>query len=168
MRRFPFLLSLVLLIPCLAFAQEPKPDDAKPADKKEEKKEEADKPKEPEKEPDEKRDETKPVTALPKPVKLRFHVTTTGTSYTDRQDWPHELSVFFAVNTGFRDPARTLAYYCQNYVVNGFGGWLLRAYRSPEGVTSDLAWAVASLVAGVGLLIYGRYFLKKLKHVSYL
>ena len=46
MRRFPFLVSLALLIPCLAFAQEPKPDDAKPADKKEDKKEEADKPKE--------------------------------------------------------------------------------------------------------------------------
>ena len=50
----------------------------------------------------------------------------------------------------------------------GFGGWLLRAYRSPEGTTSDLVWAVASLVTGVGLLVYEGFFLKKLKKVSYL
>ena len=50
----------------------------------------------------------------------------------------------------------------------GFGGWLLRAYRSPEGTTSDLVWAVASLVAGVGLVVYECIFLKKLKNVSYL
>ena len=50
----------------------------------------------------------------------------------------------------------------------GFGGWLLRAYRSPEGTTSDLAWAVASLVTGVGLLVYEVFFLRKLKKVSYL
>ncbi len=50
----------------------------------------------------------------------------------------------------------------------GFGGWLLRAYRSPEGTTSDLVWAVASFGVGVGLLVYERFFLKKLKNVSYL
>ena len=50
----------------------------------------------------------------------------------------------------------------------GFGGWLLRAYRSPEGTTSDLAWAVASLVTGLGLLVYEGFFLRKLKKVSYL
>ena len=48
MRRFPVFLTLALLIPRLAFAQEPapKPDEPKPAEKKEEKKDEADKPKE--------------------------------------------------------------------------------------------------------------------------
>jgi len=50
----------------------------------------------------------------------------------------------------------------------GFGGWLLRAYRAPEGTTSDLVWAVASLATGVGLLVYEGFFLKKLKKVSYL
>ena len=50
----------------------------------------------------------------------------------------------------------------------GFGVWMLRAYRSPEGATSDLVWAVASLVGGVGLLVYEGFFLKKLKNVSYL
>ena len=50
----------------------------------------------------------------------------------------------------------------------GFGAWMLRAYRAPDGATSDLAWAVASLVAGAGLLVYEFFFLKKLKNVSFL
>ena len=50
----------------------------------------------------------------------------------------------------------------------GFGVWLRRAYRSPEGTTSDLVWAVASLVVAAGLLVYEGYFLRKLKNVSYL
>jgi hypothetical protein len=50
----------------------------------------------------------------------------------------------------------------------GFGAWMLRAYRGPEGVGSDLAWAVATIVAGVSLLVYEGFFLKKLKNVSYL
>ena len=50
----------------------------------------------------------------------------------------------------------------------GFGFWLLRAYRSPEGVTSDLTWAIASIVCGGGLLVYEGYFLKKLKKESFL
>lgn len=50
----------------------------------------------------------------------------------------------------------------------GFGAWMLRAYRGPEGVGSDLAWSVATIVAGVSLLVYEGFFLKKLKNVSYL
>ena len=50
----------------------------------------------------------------------------------------------------------------------GFGAWMLRAYREPEGVVGDLVWAVAAIVAGVGLLIYEGFFLRKLKKVSYL
>lgn len=50
----------------------------------------------------------------------------------------------------------------------GFGAWMLRAYREPEGVVGDLVWAVAAIVAGVGLLIYEGFFLRKLKNVSYL
>ena len=42
------------------------------------------------------------------------------------------------------------------------------AYRGPEGAGSDLIWAVAALVAGVSLLVYEGFFLKKLKHISYL
>jgi hypothetical protein len=50
----------------------------------------------------------------------------------------------------------------------GFGVWMLRAYRAPEGTASDLAFGVSSLAVGVGLLIYERYFLRKLKNVSFL
>jgi len=50
----------------------------------------------------------------------------------------------------------------------GFGAWMFRAYRGPEGVGSDLAWAVGATVAGVSLLVYEGFFLKKLKNVSYL
>ena len=50
----------------------------------------------------------------------------------------------------------------------GCGVWMLGMYRSPDGVTSDLTWGVAALGAGVGLLVYEGFFLKKLKNVSYL
>ena len=50
----------------------------------------------------------------------------------------------------------------------GVGVWMLRTYRSPEGLTSDLTWGVTALGVGLGLLVYEGYFLKKLKHVSYL
>lgn len=33
----------------------------------------------------------------------------------------------------------------------GFGGWLWRQYRGPEGTTGDLAWAIVAFAVGVGL-----------------
>jgi hypothetical protein len=50
----------------------------------------------------------------------------------------------------------------------GFGVWELNDYRSEFGRTLDLVFGVGSLVVGIGLLVYERYFLKKLKNVSYL
>lgn len=50
----------------------------------------------------------------------------------------------------------------------GFGVWMLRDYRAPEGSTADLAWAISGFVVGAGLLVYEGFFLKKLKNVSYL
>ncbi|TAK94908.1 MAG: hypothetical protein EPO07_16010 [Verrucomicrobia bacterium] len=50
----------------------------------------------------------------------------------------------------------------------GFGLWMLRDYRTPEGSAGDLAWAIGGFVVGAGLLVYERFFLKKLKSVSYL
>jgi len=50
----------------------------------------------------------------------------------------------------------------------GFGAWMLREYRGPEGASSDLGWAVGAIIGGVSLLVYEGFFLKKLKNVSYL
>ena len=50
----------------------------------------------------------------------------------------------------------------------GFGVWELRSYWSAVGVLSDLLLGLGSLLAGVGLIVYERYFLKKLKDVGYL
>jgi hypothetical protein len=50
----------------------------------------------------------------------------------------------------------------------GCGVWALKDYASPGGRTSDLIFGLLGLAAGVGLILYERYFLKKLKNVSYL
>ena len=50
----------------------------------------------------------------------------------------------------------------------GFAGWCLKSYFSGEGLSRDLVFGIASFAVGVGLIIYGRYFLKKLKDVGYL
>jgi hypothetical protein len=50
----------------------------------------------------------------------------------------------------------------------GFGAWLFREYRGQDGATGDLVWALASATVGVSLLVYERFFLKKLKNESYL
>lgn len=50
----------------------------------------------------------------------------------------------------------------------GFGVWELKDYFSADGRGANLAMGAGSLAAGVGLVIYERYFLKKLKKVGYL
>ena len=50
----------------------------------------------------------------------------------------------------------------------GFAAWLLKNYVAPEGRLSDLLFALASIAAGAGLIVYERYFLKKTRNVSYL
>jgi hypothetical protein len=50
----------------------------------------------------------------------------------------------------------------------GVGVWMLREYRAPEGGIKELVFGISSLIAGVGLLVYERFFLKKLKNQSYL
>ena len=49
----------------------------------------------------------------------------------------------------------------------GFGVWELKEYQT-TGATLDLAFGIGSLIAGVGLIFYGRYVFKKLKNISYL
>jgi hypothetical protein len=50
----------------------------------------------------------------------------------------------------------------------GFGVSSLRQYLSPEGARADLLYGVGSALAAIALLVYGRYFLKKLRDISYL
>ena len=50
----------------------------------------------------------------------------------------------------------------------GFGVWSLRNYFTPNGAALDLYLGGLSVIAGAGLIWYGKYFLRKLKSVSYL
>jgi len=50
----------------------------------------------------------------------------------------------------------------------GFATWCLLNYYSPAGRTSDLVLGLGSIAIALGLAIYERYFIKKLKKVSYL
>ena len=50
----------------------------------------------------------------------------------------------------------------------GCGVWLLVSGFSADGQKKDILFGIASLLGGAGLIFYGRYFLKKLKKVSYL
>ena len=48
-----------------------------------------------------------------------------------------------------------------------FAGWSLVNF-SDGGRTSDLIAGIVSGLVGLGLMAYGAYVLKKLKHISYL
>lgn len=50
----------------------------------------------------------------------------------------------------------------------GCGVWGLKNYFGADGRVLDLLFGIGSILAGVGLIVYERYFLKKLKNVSYL
>jgi hypothetical protein len=50
----------------------------------------------------------------------------------------------------------------------GCGVWELRNYWSPDGRTGDLVIGIGSVLAGVGLIAYERYFLKKTRNWSFL
>ena len=50
----------------------------------------------------------------------------------------------------------------------GCGVWALHNGFSAQGTAWDFVIGVASLGAGVGLILYERYFLKKTKNLSYL
>jgi hypothetical protein len=48
-----------------------------------------------------------------------------------------------------------------------FGVWSLMSYFD-GGPVRDLIFGIGSLAAGVGLVFYGKYVLRKLKDISYL
>ncbi|SPE50576.1 conserved exported hypothetical protein [Verrucomicrobia bacterium] len=50
----------------------------------------------------------------------------------------------------------------------GCGVWEIKNFAAPEGSALDLLFGLGGLAAGVGLILYERYFLKKLKNVDYL
>ena len=50
----------------------------------------------------------------------------------------------------------------------GCGAWLLVSGLSADGMKKDVFFGISSLIGAAALIFYGRYFLKKLKNVSYL
>ena len=50
----------------------------------------------------------------------------------------------------------------------GCAVWGLKSYFSEGGRSWDLVFGLGSIATGVGLVIYERYFLRKLKKESYL
>jgi hypothetical protein len=50
----------------------------------------------------------------------------------------------------------------------GCGVWGLYDYFAGAGGAFDVVFAVGAFSTGLGLLVYEKYFLKKLKDVSYL
>lgn len=49
----------------------------------------------------------------------------------------------------------------------GLGAWEIKRFQELQ-IQSDLYIGVGSSLAGLALLIYGVFFLKKTKHISYL
>lgn len=47
----------------------------------------------------------------------------------------------------------------------GYGVWEIQAYRA-EGSVVNLSLGLLAVLAAVGLILYGRRFLRKLKNVS--
>jgi len=50
----------------------------------------------------------------------------------------------------------------------GCGVWKLRDYAQNREATGDLVFGVVAVLLGVAVIVYGRYFLKKLKKFGYL
>lgn len=50
----------------------------------------------------------------------------------------------------------------------GMGVWKVQDYRGANGAAGDLWMAVGAFLAGLAVIVYGAYVLKKLKSVSYL
>lgn len=49
----------------------------------------------------------------------------------------------------------------------GFGYWGIQVFVE-TGQTLELALGIGSVLAGIGLVFYERYFLKKHKHIGYI
>ena len=49
----------------------------------------------------------------------------------------------------------------------GFAAWALTSFFY-DGPWLHLVFGAGSAIAGIGLIFYGRYVMRKLKHISYL
>jgi putative effector of murein hydrolase len=49
----------------------------------------------------------------------------------------------------------------------GFGGWSFLNYKD-QGAVLDLVFGIGSVAVGIGLVIYERVIMRKLKDISYL
>ncbi len=49
----------------------------------------------------------------------------------------------------------------------GCSAWKFKTFAA-DRANLDLALAIAALLGGIAVIVYGKYFLKKLKHVSFL
>ena len=50
----------------------------------------------------------------------------------------------------------------------GCAVWGFKSYFSPDGRVLDLIFGVFSVIGAIALVVYERFFLKKLKGVSYI
>ena len=50
----------------------------------------------------------------------------------------------------------------------GCGIWAIKNYAGADGRLVDLLFGLGCFASAIGLIIYERYFLKKLKNVGYL
>jgi len=50
----------------------------------------------------------------------------------------------------------------------GCGVWGVKNFLGADGSATDLIFGLGSLAVGVALVVYGKYFLRKLKNVGYL
>lgn len=56
---------------------------------------------------------------------------------------------------------------CSTLLAFGVAAWAFHSYTSTRAM-GHMALGIGSVVGGVGLIWYGKYFLKKLKNISYL
>ncbi|MEK6797543.1 MAG: hypothetical protein AABZ12_01110 [Planctomycetota bacterium] len=53
------------------------------------------------------------------------------------------------------------------FLCAGFGAWAVGEFRTTRDL-GTLLWGVGAFAIGVGMMVYGRWFLKKLRGVGYL
>lgn len=56
---------------------------------------------------------------------------------------------------------------CAVFLAFGFSVWAFQSYAAVPGIAM-LSTGIVSTLVGIGLIVYGILFLKKLKHVSFL